>query len=97
MAENLWTGTPFAKLLSELNAPLCEAFKHSAAQYIDMSEKWAKKALEMGEKATAWAKDTPFAPMIEMQQTFSRQLIDTSTSLARRLWQVEGQPEEKPA
>jgi hypothetical protein len=97
MAENLWSSNPWVKVLSEVNAPLCEVWKQSAAQYIDTSEKWAKKALELGEKATAWAKDTPFAPVIELQQSLSRQMVDASASLARRLWQVEGQAEEKAA
>lgn len=97
MAENLWSSNPWMKVWSEVNAPLCEMWKQGAAQYIDTSEKWAKRALELSEKTTAWAKDTPFAPVIELQHSLSRQMIDAAASLARRLWQVEGQAEEKTA
>lgn len=87
--ESPWSSNPFMKMFTEINAPLNDALKQSAAQYIDTSEKWAKKALELSEKATTWAKDTPLGPVVEMQQSFSHQMIDTSASLARRLWQIE--------
>lgn len=95
MADSLWWSNPWMKMLSEVNAPLCELWKQGAVQYIDTSEKWAKKALELSEKATAWAKDTPFAPVIELQHSFSRQVIDASVSFARQLWQGEAQAEKK--
>jgi len=97
MAENLWSSNPVMKMWSEMSAPLCGAFKQSAVQYIDNSEKWAHKALELSEKTTAWAKDTPLAPMFEMQQSLSRQIIESSTVLARRLWQIEEELGEKAA
>jgi hypothetical protein len=97
MAETLWANNPFVKMFSEINAPWCNALKQGAAQYIETTEKWAQRALEMNEKATAWAKDTPFAPLFETQQLIARQSVELSTEFARRLWQLEDKVEEKVA
>jgi hypothetical protein len=95
MAENVWTSNSFIKMLGEINAPWCSALKQGAVQYIDTTEKWAQKALELNEQATVWAKETPFAPLFETQRSFVRQMIETSTALAYRLWQIEDKAEEK--
>jgi hypothetical protein len=80
---------PFMKLLSDVNAPLCSSWKESAAQYLNASEEWAEKALEWNTKATAWAKETPLAPVFEAQRALTSQAVENSLALARRLWQVD--------
>jgi hypothetical protein len=68
-----------------------ESAKKAAAWYIDASEKFATQALDIQEKVTGWAKETPFAPMIEAQQKLARKLIERSVSTARSLWQLQAQ------
>jgi len=65
--------------------------KKAAAWYIDASEKFAKRAIEMQEKATGWAKETPFAPLIEAQNSIARKFVERSASAARNLWQIHPQ------
>jgi hypothetical protein len=93
MAEHLWTQNPFFKTWGELKIPGFDSVKQIAACYIDTNEKWAQQALEWNEKATAWAKETPFAPLFETQHALARQLLETSTALARRVWQIETKTE----
>jgi hypothetical protein len=95
MAENPQASNPFVKILSELNAPWCDAVKQAAAQYIDTSEKWAHQALKWNEKTTEWAKATPFSALFETQRLIARQTIELSADVARRLWQLENKVEEK--
>jgi hypothetical protein len=68
-----------------------EGVKKAAAWYIDTSEKFATQALDMQEKVTGWAKETPLAPMIEAQQKLTRKLIERSLSTARSMWQLQAQ------
>ena len=63
--------------------------KQMMASYIDTNEKLAKETLEWYEKATAWAKDTPLAPLIKTQISSAGKVVEGSTSMARRLWQIE--------
>jgi hypothetical protein len=86
---------PFAKVFTDLNAPLCGTLKEMATQYIDTSEEWARKALEWSEKATTWAKATPFAPLFETQRSLASQVIENSAAFARSLWKVEPKTDEK--
>ena len=95
MAENMWTNNPFSKMCGELNLPMLAPMREMAAQYIDNGEKWAKQALEMSEKTTAWAKETPLAPMFEAQRSLAQQFVGSSTSLARQLWQLDKPAEDK--
>jgi hypothetical protein len=85
---------PFMKLLSEVNAPLCSSWKESATQYINASEEWAEKALEWNTKATAWAKETPLAPMFEVQRNLTSQAVENSLTLARRFWKIDEKSEK---
>lgn len=68
-----------------------ESAKKAAAWYIDTSEKFATQALEMQEKVTGWAKETPLAPIVEAQQKFARRMVERSVSTARSLWQLQPQ------
>ena len=97
MAENLWTNNPFMRMFNEMSAPWCSTFKQTAAQYINAGEKWAQQALELNENITAWAKETPFAPVFETQHAVVRQMVETSTALARRLWQIETRADDTAA
>ncbi|HKV53188.1 MAG TPA: hypothetical protein VJN94_00975 [Candidatus Binataceae bacterium] len=65
-----------------------EGVKKAAAWYIETSEKFATQALELQEKAAGWAKDTPFAPLLEAQHSFARKFVERSVSTARSLWQI---------
>jgi hypothetical protein len=95
MAESTLFANPFAKVLSEMNAPWCDAVKKAAKQYLENGEKFAQQALKWNEKATEWAKATPLAPVFETQRMVAKQTIDISVDIARRLWQLEDKIEEK--
>jgi hypothetical protein len=95
MAEKAQIGNPFARMFSELNVPWWDAARQVASQYIDLNEKWARQALKWNEKTSEWAKGTPFAPFLEIQQLIARQTVDLSADFARRLWQLESKVEEK--
>jgi hypothetical protein len=66
-----------------------DGVKKAAAWYIETSEKLARQALELQEKATGWAKDTPFAPLFEAQTSFARKFVERSANAARTLWQIQ--------
>jgi hypothetical protein len=88
---------PFAKIFADLNAPLCGSLKQAAAQSIDTGEEWARKAIELNEKMTAWAKTTPLASMFEAQRALVSQVVENSATFARSLWRIEPKSEEKSA
>jgi hypothetical protein len=66
-----------------------EGVKKAAAWYIETGEKLANQALELQEKATGWAKDTPFAPLFEAQHSLARKFVERSANAARTLWQIQ--------
>lgn len=66
-----------------------EGVKKAAAWYIETGEKLANQALELQERATGWAKDTPFAPLFEAQHSIARKFVERSASAARTLWQIQ--------
>ena len=66
-----------------------DGVKKAAAWYIETSEKLANQALELQEKATGWAKDTPFAPLFEAQTSLARKFVERSANAARTLWQIQ--------
>jgi hypothetical protein len=97
MAEKTQANNPFLKIFEELNTPLCGPLKQAAAQWIETSAEWAHKTLEMNEKMTTWAKETPLAPLFETQRSLAAQVIESSTALARSLWRLEPKAEGKAA
>jgi hypothetical protein len=97
MAENTQGNNPFMKMFEELNAPLYGPLKQAAAQWIDTSSEWAHKAVELNEKMTTWAKETPLASLFETQRSLASQVIENSTALARSLWRIEPKAEDKRA
>ena len=82
---------------ANLNAPLCGSLKQLAAQYLDTNTEWAQKALELNEKMTAWAKETPLDPLFKTQRSLVRQILENSTAFARSLWQLDSKADEKTA
>ena len=83
------TQFPFPRFVSELSTPWYGAAKALTAWYIDTNEQMAKRALDFQEKATSWAKDTPWAPFFTAQHNLGRQFVEGSVNIARRLWQIE--------
>jgi hypothetical protein len=77
------------------NLTMLAPVKEMAARYIDTSEQWANQALEMSEKTTAWANETPMAPVFEAQRSLARQMLGSSTTLARQIWKIEPQAAEE--
>jgi hypothetical protein len=65
-----------------------DGVKKIATWYIDNSEKAANQIVELQERATGWAKETPFAPFFEARNAIARKLIERSASAARSLWQL---------
>lgn len=65
-----------------------EGAKKAAAWYIDTSEKFAQQAIDLQERATGWAKETPLAPLFEAQNSIARKLVERSVSAARNLWRL---------
>ncbi|HEX3408986.1 MAG TPA: hypothetical protein VHS07_01830, partial [Candidatus Binataceae bacterium] len=63
--------------------------KKAAAWYIDTTERVATQALELQEKATGWARETPLATLFEAQQNMARKFIERSVTAARNLWKLE--------
>jgi hypothetical protein len=66
-----------------------EGAKKAAAWYIDTTERVATQALELQEKATSWAKETPLASLFETQHNLARKFLERSVTAARNLWQIE--------
>ena len=66
-----------------------EGAKKAAAWYLDTTERVATQALELQEKATGWAKETPLASLFEAQQSMARKFVERSLTAARSLWQIE--------
>ncbi len=65
-----------------------DGVKKAAAWYIETSEKLAHQAIELSEKGTSWAKETPLAPLFEAQTSMAKKFIERSASAARNLWQI---------
>jgi hypothetical protein len=63
--------------------------KQIMASCLDTNEKLAKESLGWYEKATAWAKDTPWAPLFKTQISSASKMLEGSTSMARKLWRIE--------
>jgi hypothetical protein len=78
---------------STLSHDLCASWRTTMKQMIasslDLNEKLAQEMLGWHEKATAWAKDTPWASLIKTQITSASKVLEDSTSMARKLWQIE--------
>ena len=65
-----------------------EGAKKFAAWYIDTNEKIAHQMLDFQASATAWAKETPLAPIFAAQQEFGKKIVERSAEAARSLWRL---------
>jgi hypothetical protein len=79
----------FTKLNESFFKP--DGAKKAAAWYIETSEKLATQIIELQEKATSWAKETPLAPLFEAQSSIARKLVERSAAAARNLWQLSAE------
>ena len=81
---------PAASMLSQdLFTSWRTGMKQVVASYLDTNEKLARETLGWYEKATAWTKDTPWEPLIKTQISSAGKVLEGSTSMARKLWQIE--------
>lgn len=64
---------------------------HLVAQYLDNSQRFGHRILELHEQASQWAKSTPWAPLFRSQYDFLRRWLDGSVNSARALWQLESE------
>lgn len=76
------------KFYAELSASGRESMKKMMMSYIDAGERMARSALEWHDKATSWAKNTPWAPMLQMQHDMASQWIDGWIALSRKLCEM---------
>ncbi|MGH9343567.1 MAG: hypothetical protein ACRD19_07395, partial [Terriglobia bacterium] len=65
--------------------------KKAASWYIENSQKVANQALDLQQKVTEWAKDTPLARMFELQNSIARKFVERSADLARTVWRIQGE------
>ncbi|HEY2664876.1 MAG TPA: hypothetical protein VGI47_11090 [Candidatus Binataceae bacterium] len=81
----------FFERIQEAGAKLfdSEAAKSAVAAYIDNNEKLAKEFVGFQERISSWAKDTPFATVLEAQRDLATKFIETSATSARKLWRIE--------
>src|SRR5215471_6148034 len=65
---------------SDLYASWRTTMKQMMASYLDTNEKLAKETLDWYVKATAWAKDTPWAPLFLTQISSASKMVEGSTN-----------------
>lgn len=80
---------PLLKLLIELTEMWYSGAKKLTTYAIDATESVAKGIVEGQRLASGWAKDTPVAPLLEEQQTITREFVTRSADVARRLWLLQ--------
>ena len=95
MAEHHSHSSKESTYATDLNTAWRNDMKKMIASYIDTSEGLAKGTLVLQERATAWAKNTPFAPLFASSREITGQWIEGSANLARKLWRIEEEAEEK--
>src|SRR5262245_39659935 len=79
--DNPSSVSPFA---NDLYASWRTTMKQMIASYLDTNEKLAKETLSWYEKATAWAKDTPWAPLFKTQISSASKMLEDSNGMARK-------------
>src|SRR5258705_6338849 len=95
MAENYGHSSNESTSYTDQSASWRNDMKKMIANYIDTSEGLAKGTLTFQERATAWAKNTPWAPLFTALRDVAGQWIEGSASLARKLWRIEEEAGEK--
>ncbi len=71
---------------SEMNSNLRDSARQFAELYIDSSRKVGEAMLELHERSTSWARETPLNPLFELQRNAGKQLLENSIELARKVW-----------
>ena len=89
MAEHHSRSSKESTYSTNLNTAWRNDMKKMIASYIDTSEGLAKGTLAFQERATAWAKNTPLAPLFASSREITGQWIEGSANLARKLWRIE--------
>ena len=88
---------PLLRLLIELTELWYGAAKKLTTYAIDATESLAKGAVEGQRWASGWAKETPVAPLLEEQQQITREFIERSAEITRRLWLLQLEQGEEAA
>jgi hypothetical protein len=68
-----------------------EGLKRALAFHIRNSETLANQAIELQEQSVRWAKETPLAPLFEVQASIARKIVEWAAAAARHLWQIGDQ------
>ncbi len=63
--------------------------QHLAAEYIDASEKYAMKLIELQDRAGSWMKKTPLKPLVEARNALSRRVVSISARAARAAFRLQ--------
>ena len=89
MADRESRSSMMSQSYADLTTPWRTGMKEMVARYVDTSEKLAKGALDFQERATTWAKGTPWASLFETQHTMASRFVESWASLTRKLWDIE--------
>jgi len=71
---------------TDVNNNLRESARQFAELYIDSSRKMGEAMLELHERTTSWARETPLNPLFELQRNAGKQMLENSIELARKVW-----------
>ncbi len=71
---------------SDVNNNLRDSARQFAELYIESSRKVGEAMLELHERTTSWAKETPLNPLFELQRNAGKQMLESSLELARKVW-----------
>jgi hypothetical protein len=81
--------------LSERASCLFGDVQRLAAQYIDASEEFARRILDIQSEATSWAEGTPLERVLKVQKSLGQRIVESSARAARALWRLDRiQPNE---
>jgi hypothetical protein len=72
--------------LSDVNGNLRNSARQFAELYLDSSQKIGEAMLDLHEKSTMWARETPLNPLFEAQRSAGKQMLEGSIELARKAW-----------
>lgn len=81
---------PFVSLLTpDFYAEWRASLKQMLNSSLEANEKMAKASLVWYEKAMAWTKDTPWAPLCKSFVSGAEKLIEDASSMMRSMWHIE--------
>jgi hypothetical protein len=70
----------------DVNGNLRDSAKQFTALYIDSSQKIGQAMLELHERSTTWAKETPLEALFDAQRSAGKQILENSIALVRKVW-----------